>query len=320
MYINRGNLLKLILLGKRIFEFLNKHFYIILIISTITKYLNNKYYKFIVWLIKVFVIANIIFGISYILYFSFTEHSVNYGLSFYNDFISHILSKLLNQWNDLLKMWNDLLNLDDTVINQVSNNKDINLNIKNQVKDGIKEAIGEILEDLHEADNSNSNLYKNIALISSGLFLGYLIFILPGSNVTPVELVNYNWFNQSLIEFKINIINFFSSSNPGNSGTPGTPTSPLQSGVVSPEVISPVVSESSILSSTTITQATPNITNLSSPLTELSKVDASTQTILDGITVTKMNNTLNILGQVLPENAQNNIQTLASESIKTITD
>ena len=176
MYINRGNLLKLILLGKRIFEFLNKHFYIILIISTITKYLNNKYYKFIVWLIKVFVIANIIFGISYILYYSIDEHSFNYGFSFYNEFLSHILSKLLNIWNDLVKSWNELLNFDDTLIKQVSNNKDINLNIKNQVKDGIKEAIGEILDDLlPQAEADNSNLYKNIALISSVLFFGSFI-------------------------------------------------------------------------------------------------------------------------------------------------
>lgn len=73
------------------FAFLNKHFYLILIINTINKYLNTRYYKFISWLEKVFVIANIIFGISYILYFSFTEHSFNYGFSIYNDLISQYI-------------------------------------------------------------------------------------------------------------------------------------------------------------------------------------------------------------------------------------
>ena len=194
MYINRGNLLKFILQAKKFFEFLNKHFYLVLILSTISKYLNTRFYKFISWLVKVFVLASIIFSISYILYFSIAEHSFNYGLSFYNDFISHIQSKIITLWYDLVNLWNDLINIDDNVIKHVSNNKDMNLNIKNQVKDGIKEAIGEILDELHaEVDNSNTNLYKNIALISSGLFLGYLIFILPGSNVTPVELTNYNW-------------------------------------------------------------------------------------------------------------------------------
>jgi hypothetical protein len=53
MYINRGTLLNLILKGKKLVNFLNKHFYVLLIISTISKYTNSKYYKFISWLIKI---------------------------------------------------------------------------------------------------------------------------------------------------------------------------------------------------------------------------------------------------------------------------
>lgn len=96
MYVNRGTLLNIIMLAKKVFNFLNKHFYILLIISTITNYTNNKLYKSFIWLVKVFVILNILFGVGYIVYFSTLEHSINNGWSLYLDLINYYFNKVLS--------------------------------------------------------------------------------------------------------------------------------------------------------------------------------------------------------------------------------
>jgi len=242
MYINRGLLLKLIILGKRKFSFLNKHFYIILIISSLSKFINHKYIKIFRWLIKCFVIANIIFGFAYVIYFSVSEHSLINGLSIYYDLIKYHISNLIDLWNDLINIeslnnvnypWNkDQINQIGQIKDQYAQmdqikegirealSKDsINIQVKEGMKDALKDVIDEALNNPELQDNSNSNTLKNIAFITSVSFLFYFIFILPGNTDA---LSHYNWFNQSLIEFKVNIINLF--SNPGNPGNPGAPT------------------------------------------------------------------------------------------------
>jgi len=213
MYINRGALLKLIMLAKSIFQFLNKHFYIILIISTISKYTNNKFYKSFTWIIKIFIFANIIFGITYIIYFSVSEHSFVNGIAIYTDLISKYIDNLINLWNDLIKF-----NIEDSIIKNTSSNSksgfDLNVQVKEGMRDALKEVIDEALDKIHDEEiQANSNTLKQIALFSSLLFVGYFIFILPGSPISPEELTNFNWFNQGLIEFKLTvkdlIINFF---------------------------------------------------------------------------------------------------------------
>ena len=103
--------------------------------------------------------------------------------------------------------------------------KDSTAQIKNEVKAGMKEAISEALNELQE--DEVGGYLKQLVLVTSGLFFIYFIFILPGTSITPEELTQYNWFNQSLIEFKSNIINFFNKpTNPGNPPAPNLPDSP----------------------------------------------------------------------------------------------
>lgn len=105
------------------------------------------------------------------------------------------------------------------------NIKDLSNKIKEEVKLGVKEGISEaaVLEELlevmrEEHDNAKSDLIniKSIALVSSLLFFSYFLFI--GSSIDPNELIQYNWFNQSLINIKLSIIEFISLSKPGSSG------------------------------------------------------------------------------------------------------
>ena len=279
-----GNLLYLILLLKRTFTFLNKHYYIIIIISTIAKYTNNKFYKSIAWLIKLFIFANIIFGVGYILYFSLSESSFINGVSIYNDFIKYYL-------DSLLKFWNDLINIDieNTLIKNTSSlqKEDINVQIKEGIKEALKEVIDEALDKMHEAETNNNNLIKNIAFTSGVLFLSYFIFILPGPNINPEELIQYNWFNQSLIEFKINIFNLF--GNNGGSGNTGDTS-----------IIESTISESTIRP------------NSPSPLT----TEASTQTVIDGLTVSRMIESMSIVERTIPEDAFSMITEHSTNIIK----
>jgi hypothetical protein len=215
MYVNKGPLLNIFLFIKRMFQFINKHFYIILIFSTIANYTNNKIYKKISWLVKIIILANIIFGVGYIVYFSVLEHSFNYGLAVYRDLISNYLNNIINLWNDLIN-----IDIEDNIINQISNNHkhDLEVQIKAGMKEAFKEVIDEAIDKIHEEEMlNNSNVLKNIAFVTGVFFITYFIFALPGSTITPQELSQFNWFNQGLIELKLNILSYF--INPSNPGT-----------------------------------------------------------------------------------------------------
>jgi len=314
------------------FNFLNKHFYIILILSTLSKFTNNKFYKVITWLVKIFVIVNIIFSVGYIIYFSYLESSFINGISIYNDLIKYFI-------NDLIKLWNDLINLtvEDSIIKHVSNNKDINLQIKEGMREAFKEVVEEALDKIHEDElEANSDLLKQLALFSSVLFACYFFFILPGS-VNPEVLSQYNWFNQSLIEFKMNIINLFSKpSNPGG-GTSNNVVS--QSSQTSPTLSdyypkADVISPSNSVSSDTLSTITPNTpiasnSNLSPSISTVESstqtinvvtVDSSTETYVNGIAVSKMVETTNIVADVLGEENSSTILNHVNSKIKNITD
>lgn len=83
MYINRGTLLKFVILGKRMFQFLNKHFYILPLFSILAKVRNNKIFKFSSWMIKIIILINLILGTGFILYFTDFLHPLNSLYSIY---------------------------------------------------------------------------------------------------------------------------------------------------------------------------------------------------------------------------------------------
>jgi len=299
--------------------FLNKHFYIVLIITTISKYTNNKVYKYIIWVIKILVLVNIIFGITYILYFTISFHSFTLGFSVYQDLITFYLDKFINLWTDLIYMdVEDKISDFTNKINEINNKykimgniqEDLGLQMKQdisvQIKDGVKEALNEVVDEaldkMHADDRMN--FYKNIVGGVGILLLGYFIFILPGSTISPEDLIQYNWFNQSLIEIKLNIINLF--SNPKGPGNPG-----------GPEVISPSTS----IGQATITPNSPITSSSSlSPYFKNVVVDSSTQTIIGGKMVSKMVETTNVLADALGKEEAATILNHVNSVVKTITD
>lgn len=234
---------------------------------------------------------------------------------------------------ELLKtFWNDLINFDNVIEDSyIKNSGDkIKHQIKLGIKEGVKEALDEVLNDISEAETKNQSdlLLKQIAIYSSLLFFGYLIFILPGSGITPEELVQYNWFNQSLIEIKVNIINFFTNPSKPGPGNPDNPTNPLNLDInilkstvdvgTSPISQSPV----SPLTESTVTPNTPksNLKGGFSMFFKSTTVDNSTQTVLDGKTVGKMVEMTNVLDEVLPVEDSALIKDSVNKLIHNITD
>src|SRR6266567_7511965 len=156
MYINRGALLKFVLLGKRVFNFLKKHFYILVIIEILSKFSNNKFYKIIAWLIKVFIFINIIFSVGYILYFTVLGHSFYNGFSVYKDLISNYIDQLISLWNEVTN-----IDVEQSFIKKTVSKDDLNLQIKEGIKEALREVVDESLDKMHEAE-VNNNFYKNI--------------------------------------------------------------------------------------------------------------------------------------------------------------
>jgi predicted PurR-regulated permease PerM len=324
MYINRGNFLKLVNLLQKIYNFLNKHFYVIAIISYLSKFTNHKIFKFISTIFKIFIIVNIIFGIGYIIYFNSAINQLNDLISIYKDLIQFYIDLFMNIWNDLMNFNIESTSSKDQLI------KEINNQVKEGMREALKDVVDEALDKLQEGElEKSSNTIKNVALFGSLLFIAYFVFILPGSSVNPEVLNSYNWLNQSLIEFKLNIMNLFNNKpgNPGNNASSGFNLPIL------PEVISPVISESSSIGQSTVTPNSPVVNNSNlSPFNFFKKgvnastqtlvnnnIDSSTQTELKGLEVGRILSTLDVLGEVLDNETQSTLSKHADSVIKNIT-
>jgi len=212
LYLNRGPLLEFFKLVKNIFLFLNKYFYIIAIIQTLSIFTNNKFNKFISKLIKIFLFLNIIFGVGYFIYLTDFVNSYNSLYEIYYNILNPYIEIIKNLWNDVIH--NSII--EDSFI---ENSNNIKKQIKEGMKEGVKEALDEALNQMHD-DEVKTNTLKNIAFFTSIVFFVYFIFVLPDSTVTSEVVNQYNWFNHALIEFKIDLINFLNNfkGNGGNGG------------------------------------------------------------------------------------------------------
>jgi hypothetical protein len=218
--MNRSQLLKLMYKLNNLIQFLNKYFYILPIISILSKFFKTNFYNKFKLVLKIIVYLTIITNIFVILYFTDFNSSLYLTFSLYNDLLDPYINFIKTIWNKIKLYFNIFISED---ITNVTNNP----NIKNEIKTGIKEALTEVLDDLKQESldiESNTNYLKPLAIVSSTIFFAYFLFYLPNS-ITPEDLTQYNFFNSSLIEFKINvkdfILNYFYGGNGGNAGNTG---------------------------------------------------------------------------------------------------
>ena len=325
--MNRSEMLKLMHKFYKVYNRLQIYILpIFSIISIIPSIRNNNLFKTITLILKIFIIINIVLGVSVILYFTDFVTPLNTTYSIYNDLVEYYIELIRNLWNIIINYFNKLLNLSSSKNELESVLKDsisqLKSDVKVEVKSGMQEAIEEALHKMEE-DEASRWIFTQCVLISSGLFLIYFIFILPGGGVSIEEITHYNWLNQHLINIKLSIIDLISKpTNPGNPGLPKVDvTLPKSTVDVGISPISPVISEGI----STVTPNTPIIKTLSqfvevSTQTNLNGVDVSTQTNLNGLEVGRLVGTVNVLGDVLPQQTQKTLITYVNDSIKNITD
>jgi len=305
-------MLKVMFKVNKIFTVINKYFYILPLISMVTSLNDNKIFRIIREIIKIIIVVNIVLGVGLIIYFTDIVSPINTTLSIYNDLLEPYIELIKTIWDKIINYFTPTFKGIESPTSSIKNEvesilKDATSQIKEGVKEGVKEALDEALSQMHE-DEANSDLLKQLALFSSTIFFIYFIFILPGgSPITPEDLAQYNWMNQSLIEIKITVKDFIISlfSNPSNPSNPGgSPSTPGNNGVINlPSPISQSSSGSTV---------TPSLFK--------DKSEVGIQTILNGTTVGKMVETTSILADVLGPEDSNMIQDKVNELIKNITD
>nr|AQU12789.1 hypothetical protein [Thelephora ganbajun] len=333
LILKNKTLIKFYKYSVNVFKFLNKYLYIISILSLLnsiySKFRENKFYKTIYWTINFIFISTLIVSTGFILYFTDFTSPINLTFSIYLDLFKPYIDFLKTLWNDLINLYNNLINI--SVEDSIASNVKDSINIKNQLKEGIKEgvkegfkeAVDELLNELNDKieNEAKSDLLKKTALFTSLLFFGYFLFIFPGSSIDPEALTQYNWINQSLIEFKLSVkdLILYYFSNPGNPSNPGTPgNNVVVNSPITPTMVDTFFSiiDNNSVSSESLSTVTPNTPKVSNILFN----EVGIQTTLDGQSVSKMVETVKILADVLDKESTSQIQEGVNKIITKITD
>lgn len=277
--MNKSQLLKLVHKINKFYIVFNKYIYILPLFSLLnnfSSFRNNKLFKSISVLLRIVTYFSFIFGFAVFVYFTDFTTPLNNTFSLYSDLLEPYIELIKHLFHKLLNYFKTLIDYSDSS-SQIKNEmesvlRDTKSQIKNEVKTGMKEAINEALNNMPQDE---SNLLKQIALIGSGVFFIYFFFILPGPTIDPEVLNSYNWINQSLIEFKNILFDLFTKpTNPGNPGAPG---------------VIETINSSSTDGLRTITPNSPVISN------RVLLRSIGVQTNLDGVGVSKMVETVNII-------------------------
>jgi hypothetical protein len=322
--MDRSQMLKLMYKLNKIFNVLNKYIYILplftllsSLLSNITILKDNKLFIIFKNIIKLLIIINLVLGVGVVLYFTDITTPLNNTYSLYYDLLEPYIELIKGLWNKLITYFHNSQSnsLDIKTAELESVLRDSTLQIKNEVKAGIKEGIIEALNEM-EVDE-RPNYLKQIALLGSGVFFIYFLIILPGPSISPEALTEFNWFDQTLIELKIIVKDYFINK-PGNPGDPGNTGTISPSTVNSPTLTNlntyfPIEGSNSGSSEglSTVTPNTPIVVNT---------VDVETQTVIDALTVGKMLETVNILTEVLPAPEATQLIEGVNSIVKNITD
>jgi hypothetical protein len=322
-------MLKLMYKLNKLIKLINNYFYILPILSYISSLKNNKIFNSINNILKIIIIINIVLGISFIILFTDFINPINVTYSIYIDLIESYIELIKHSWKELMSYINKLLTPGSTIKKELESViQESATQIQSEIKSVIESSIEEALDRMREDDiQAIDNLLKQLALISSGIFIFYFIFVLPGSSIDSSELVSYNWINQSLIELKISITDLIINLLGGNGGNPGSPKmgvggrdlvdvalSPIN--IPKVDVVNSPISPVSSLGVPTITPNSP-ITNIQT-ITEY--VDHSTETTIDAMSVGRFVETVNILAQSFTAEETEALQSGVNQAIKTITD
>jgi hypothetical protein len=316
----------------KVFKFLNKHLYILSILSFLTKTRNSIFYKIISYTIKLVILINLFIssGLFYASIDLYTPFSNIY--SFYDIILSPYLDLIKNKYDKIFDL-------------------DIS---KPGTTD--KEILDSKLPTLDESKPSNKEGIKNFLSVIAFLFLLWFVFGVPAPSIDPRELEHYNFINKALFQVKVLIkdlwnIWFNNGGDSGSSGSGNKGSSPDEILFdISPDAgIECGDNRSNSSSSGSTTPTRPSIIDPSSstgpgtsnPRTqgsnlvdsnngcsipndlqyiEHSKVNKNQQTIINGVTVSKMNEAVKVIQDSLSKSDSDELLDLVNSRIKNITD
>ena len=327
-------MLKLMHKLNRVYKILNKYIYllpIITLLSNLSIFKDNKIVIIIRNLLKIFIFITVIITGFVLIYFTDFTTPITSTYSLYYDLLEPYIEIIKSLYNKIINYFNNIYQSTTTTD---TGGKSIDVldidSLKIEVKAGMKEAIEEAIDKLDadakaEAEGvAKARLIKLISFYTGSALLFYFCFIIP-SNVPADVLTDFNLVNQSLIEVKTIIVNFIANFNkPGNPSNPGnnplSPTLSVSSAItdnlstITPNTptisnpgagpLSPTISITSSITGvaegmSTITPNTPNLNNylnLTGTHNVGSRVNASTQTTLDGITFSSVSKVMEYKG------------------------
>jgi hypothetical protein len=311
--LKNKNLIKLYKYGKIIFKFLNKHFYLLSIISYIARLRNSMYYKVISWVLKLVLIINL---------------CITSGLMFSVLDLTTPLNVVYEFYNNLLSPYIDMIT---SKYEEISN---LNPKIETEYSNKFKVVNKEIINNDPTVEINETNRYNYIRWLLFGAAVGiflYVTFIVPGPSIDPGEINNYNAINRFFINSKIYIKDLFNAVNVIHNAGPVIDT--VNTGGQGPEgaiifdadiPLSPVsdsgstVTQSPVASTSTVAETLDKGKEVASitPLT----AEASTQTYLEAKTVSQLIEFREVICNALDTNEATEIKNKINKTIKTITD
>jgi hypothetical protein len=312
--LKNRNLIKVYKYSKELFKFLNKHLYILSILSFLRRSRNSFYYKLISYTLKLVIFINLI--ITSGLFFTLTDFTTPFNI------ISSIYKDLLYPYLDMSKeIYTRLIdNLNSSSITKKINNS-IELNdIKDSTSVSSHSKVTPVIEP-QENIEFNINI-KNILFYTGLGVLLYFIYYIPGPSIAPEEIVKYNTLNQSFIQIKIIFKDLFNSFfNPGDPKGKGPNLGVLDTELTDLKASGSVDSHSPSPFNTpgpsTPININRDVAKIVNPLLYLNK---SIQTDLDSLAVGRRKAMVVIMDQALPTHVKQSLLNSTQLLIKNITD
>jgi hypothetical protein len=174
---------------------LNKHLYILSILSIIAKARKSIYYKLISWILKIVIAINLLItsGIFFSVVDLYTTFKGVYY--FYNDILAPYIEIVYNQYNEIQS------NIETKYLKNTSF-KNVDSSAMQSISTIDESSFTENMPTDNENVEFKINANKIFFYSAVALFLNFIYFI-PGGSTPPTEIVKYNWFNQALINVKV---------------------------------------------------------------------------------------------------------------------
>jgi hypothetical protein len=205
--LKNKQLIKLYKYSVWLFKFLNKHFYIMSIISLIARFRKGIYYKAITLTIKIIIAINLL--ITSGLFFTLADFATPLLAiqQFYKDFVGPYLEMINNQLTTIYNKYDGIAQLKDKAESNYGKNVFKSITENNLIETASDNSnIDATLSNHADVKDSNKFSVGTVICLVAVASLVYIVFFLPGGGPTPPTpdiLADYSTINRTLIDGKV---------------------------------------------------------------------------------------------------------------------